>query len=64
MQAEEIGSSIRYLYFQVFFSSTIHVDRFEFAALYMLQDRLARYPEQVSGFEHRDIGSIQPKFRS
>ena len=52
---EEIRKSGRYLYSKAFSTSAAHVDCLELAALYTLQDRLARDAEQMHGFEHRYV---------
>lgn len=54
-RAEEIGKSRRYLDSQAFSSSAADVQGVKFAALYTLQDGLARDAEQMSGFEHRHV---------
>ena len=53
--AEEVGKSGRYLDSQAFSASAADVHGVKLAALYTLQDGLARDTEQVGGFEHRHV---------
>jgi hypothetical protein len=55
LRAEEIGVSGRYLDSQAFSSSAADVHGVKFAALYTLQDCLARDTKEVRGFEHRHV---------
>jgi RNA-directed DNA polymerase len=52
---EQVGRGRRDLYSHAFSASAADMDGFEFAALYTVQDGLARHAEKVHGFEHCDI---------
>jgi reverse transcriptase-like protein len=55
MRAEEVGGSGRELDSQAFLAADADMHGVQLAALYTLQDRLARDAQKVGGFEHGDV---------